>query len=75
ALAILLFAIGLGTVFLLILFIGVAVWINEALNSGYAGYFIVSAFLMIVMILLFGPGRKSIKKTVINKILNSIDHD
>ncbi len=66
---------AMGLLILLLVSIGFAVWINQAMQSAWAGYFIVSAVLLIVLILIFSLGRKHIKKTVINTILNNIDND
>jgi uncharacterized membrane protein len=71
----LLAAMAMGMLVLLLVCLGFAVWINETMQSGYAGYFIVSGAVLIVLLLVFFLGRKQIKKAVINNILNSIDND
>jgi hypothetical protein len=71
----LLASLAMGILILLFVGLGFAVWINEAMQSTYAGYFIVSGGLLIVLLLIYLLGRKQIKKAVINNILNSIDND
>jgi len=71
----LLATLAMGILILLFIGLGFAVWINEAMQSGYAGYFIVSGGLVILLLLIYLLGRKQIKKAVINNILNSIDND
>jgi len=68
-------AMAMGILALLLVCIGFAIWINESMQSGYIGYFIVSGVVLIVLVLVFFLGRKQIKKAVINNILNSIDND
>ena len=66
---------AMGLVILCLLCVGFAIWINKSMQSAYVGYFIVSAVLLIVLVLIFSLGRKQIKKVVINTILNNIDND
>ena len=68
-------AMAMGVVILLILSFGFAVWINEVMQSQRAGYFIVAGALAVILVLFFLVGGKSMKRTVINKILNNIDND
>ena len=68
-------ALVMGMVILIILSFGFALWINRSMQSELAGYFIVAGALSVVLVLFFLVGGKSIKRTVINKILNNIDND
>lgn len=58
-----------------LLCLGLAVWLNEYLNSSFAGYFIVAAIVLILATLLLLLGRRSIRKKIINSILNNVDHE
>jgi|APDOM4702015159_1054818.scaffolds.fasta_scaffold135013_2 hypothetical protein len=71
------FLLGVGTAIIIILLIsfGFAIMINQALGSLYAGYFIMSGVIVLLLIAIFTWGRKSIKKAVINTILKNIDND
>lgn len=71
----LLATLAMGILILLFVGLGCAVLINDAMQSGYAGYFIVAGGLVIILLLIYLLGRKQIKKAVINNILNSIDND
>jgi putative exporter of polyketide antibiotics len=57
-----------------LLCLGLAVWLNEYLNSSFAGYFIVAAGVLLVAMVLLLAGKRSIKKKIINSILKTIDH-
>lgn len=58
-----------------LLCLGFVAWINEAINSSYAGYFVVSGIVLFCTIVLLVAGRRTIRKKVINTILNNIDHE
>jgi hypothetical protein len=45
------------------------------MQSEHAGYFIVAGGLAVILLLFYFVGGKSIKRMVINRILNNIDND
>jgi len=68
-------ALAMGVVILLILCFGFAILINRYMQSEHAGYFIVAGGLAVILLLFYFVGGKSIKRMVINRILNNIDND
>jgi hypothetical protein len=57
------------TLFFLILNIGIALWIGQALGTSYYGFFIVSCFYAILGIVLNIFGKKWIKEPIRNSII------
>lgn len=68
-------AAAVGLIVLALLCVGSAILINQAMESEYAGYFIMSGIVLLLALLAIGLGRKTIKKKVINMIINNIDND
>lgn len=66
---------AIGIIVMALLCVGFAIWINRSMGSDFAGYFIVAGTVFLLALLAIGLGRKSIKKKVINMILNNIDND
>ncbi|HEU4607262.1 MAG TPA: hypothetical protein VFS31_04080 [Chitinophagaceae bacterium] len=66
---------GLGLLLLLFLLIGLSLALNEWLQSSYAGYFVVSGLLLLIMVLLFTAGRKRIRLWILNYIVRNMEED
>ena len=75
--SLLIFLVSLSFVIVLVLLlcIGIAIWLNQLIGSSFAGYFIVAGLLLLILVLLFTLGRNSIKRGVVDNILNTIDND
>ncbi len=56
-------------------FIGLAILINQNMGSPYAGYFIMSGVLILLLVLTVTLGKTLIKTSIINIILKNIDDD
>ena len=54
-LASILAAMAMGSLIILLVCIGFAIWINESMQSGYLGYFIVAGAVLIILVLVFRP--------------------
>lgn len=68
-------AAAMAIIVLSLLCIGFAIMINRSLASDFAGFFIVAGIVLVLAVLIIGLGRKTIKKKVINMIINNIDND
>jgi len=53
---------------LLFLSFGVALWLNDILESRYSGYFIIAGFYFIMMLIVVFVGRKYIEQGVLIKL-------
>jgi len=58
--------------FLIFLFSGIALWLGNILDSRPAGFFIVSAFFMILVILIFALRKKLIVPLIRNAIISKV---
>jgi len=72
---VILIASAFAVIVIILLCVGFAIMINQAMDSAYAGYLIMSGIVFLLMVLLMALGRKTIRKKVINMILNNIDND
>lgn len=68
-------SLAFAIVLVLLLCIGLAIWLNQLIGSSVAGYFIVAGLVLLALVLLFTLGRNSIKRGVVDNILNTIDND
>ena len=57
------------TLFFLILNIGIALWVGQALGKSYYGFFIVAGLYAILSLILYCFGNKWIKEPVRNSII------
>ncbi|HVG43023.1 MAG TPA: phage holin family protein [Chitinophagaceae bacterium] len=69
AVAVIIGALLFGMFFLQFIFLGLAWWIGEALDSAAAGFFIVAGFFLLLIILLFALRKKYISPLIRNAII------
>ena len=60
---------------LVFLFFGLAIVINEKMDSQYAGHFIMAGVLVLLVILVITAGKQLVKNVITNIILENIDED
>lgn len=61
--------------FFLFLNIGIAIWLGSVLATPYAGYFIVSGFYLLVLIMLFIFRKNMFKKSIAESIMHKFAKD
>lgn len=68
--------IGLVAImFFLFLNIGIAIWLGSVLGTPYHGYFIVSGFYLLVLIMLFIFRKNMFKKSIADNIMHKFAKD
>lgn len=67
--------LSVAILILLLICIGFAGLINQAMDSPVAGYFIMAAAMLFALVLTVLLGKKQLQKSITNAILNNIDHD
>lgn len=60
---------------LVFLFFGLAIVINEKMDSQYAGHFIMAGVLVLLVALVITAGKQLVKNVITNIILENIDDD
>ena len=70
--AVMIAAVFFGIFFLSFLFLGLAWWIGDALDSPAAGFFIVAGIFLLIIVILFALRKKVIVPAIRNAIISSI---
>lgn len=67
--------VAIASLFILFANVGLAIWIGKVLGEYYLGFFIVSGFYIILMILTFILRNKAIKKPISDMMIKKMIHE